>query len=765
MKRVMVTALVMLMGLAITMQAAPGVTVDTLDLGVASWGLGADDFNRDGKLDFVNRGTDGSVYLFLNNGNGTFTKSIIASGILNDGGDMSTGDFNSDGWPDIVYSNFSDTLYILLNSHDNSFNPTVFPTGRGELIGVDCGDFDNDGHQDIFVISYNSKIVLIARGNGLGNFVVVDTFVADPEHVMTGGVPSVVAGDFDKDGFLDLVSGQDDDDRPGDAWFYKGDGTGHFTYGGLSYDTNPLASSGMDQSGGGTADAFDFDRDGNLDIFYASTSSYPWSGTAAIFKGNGTPFFGSADSFIVKPYPMNASAVPTTGFSGRETFGVSAGPFSNWGVIVWFNRNALVIPSVVYDSVCDTGHVMQPVQVSLSQPIKGTMISLKIPAGVSDVMLSRAGLPTESWNLVSGAVDSAAGVMRMLLANTHGYRIPVGTTTLFNILFRMQRLCGVDQYLHWDTASSGDISRKTTFGDTLGNVFEPIFDRDRDSSTVPGYLAGDADGSGSVDIADIFALIDYLVPEINPCLKNAMNVDGKCAIDIGDVFAYIDYLVSGVPLQCTAPCAPGMAKVATPSDEVTVSASFANGVTTISTLSEKTLRGLQLFLTGNGSDEAISLMSKPFDVKTGRVGDEVRVLALDFKGRTRIEPGTNAVLKLNGEYKLTRAVVGDDQGNSIEASVGSAAKPMTLPKEFALSQNYPNPFNPTTTISFSLPTAGDYKLTIYNVAGQMVKEFTGNSEAGEVTLTWDGTGMASGVYLYRLSVGGFSATKKMILLK
>jgi len=88
-----------------------------------------------------------------------------------------------------------------------------------------------------------------------------------------------------------------------------------------------------------------------------------------------------------------------------------------------------------------------------------------------------------------------------------------------------------------------------------------------------------------------------------------------------------------------------------------------------------------------------------------------------------------------------------------------------LPTEFALHQNYPNPFNPSTTISFSLPTATEYTLTIVNINGQVVQTFEGFGEAGTVDLEWEAGNLASGVYLYRLSAGEFSATNKMVLLK
>ena len=88
-----------------------------------------------------------------------------------------------------------------------------------------------------------------------------------------------------------------------------------------------------------------------------------------------------------------------------------------------------------------------------------------------------------------------------------------------------------------------------------------------------------------------------------------------------------------------------------------------------------------------------------------------------------------------------------------------------LPSDYALLQNYPNPFNPSTNISFDMPKAGAYKVTVYNVTGQKVAEFTGDAAAGRQTITWDASVNASGVYFYKLETAGFTATKKAVLLK
>ncbi|MCX6639343.1 MAG: T9SS type A sorting domain-containing protein [bacterium] len=89
-----------------------------------------------------------------------------------------------------------------------------------------------------------------------------------------------------------------------------------------------------------------------------------------------------------------------------------------------------------------------------------------------------------------------------------------------------------------------------------------------------------------------------------------------------------------------------------------------------------------------------------------------------------------------------------------------------IPDEYSLRQNYPNPFNPTTTLSFSLPQAGKVMLTVYDVSGREVAKLVdGWREAGTHQVTFDATGLTSGIYLYRMTIGNFNAVGKMALLK
>ncbi len=94
-----------------------------------------------------------------------------------------------------------------------------------------------------------------------------------------------------------------------------------------------------------------------------------------------------------------------------------------------------------------------------------------------------------------------------------------------------------------------------------------------------------------------------------------------------------------------------------------------------------------------------------------------------------------------------------------------------VPTEFALGQNYPNPFNPTTEITFAIPKQTNVKVVVYNLAGAEIATLVNQSmSAGNYRAMWngrtdDGRTVASGVYFYHLQAEGFTATKKMTLLK
>ncbi len=89
-----------------------------------------------------------------------------------------------------------------------------------------------------------------------------------------------------------------------------------------------------------------------------------------------------------------------------------------------------------------------------------------------------------------------------------------------------------------------------------------------------------------------------------------------------------------------------------------------------------------------------------------------------------------------------------------------------MPDKITLYQNYPNPFNPSTIISYSLPVTSQVSLKVYDVLGREAAIlFNEEKSAGTYKVTFDGRGLASGIYYYQLRSGSFNESKKMIFIK
>ena len=130
-----------------------------------------------------------------------------------------------------------------------------------------------------------------------------------------------------------------------------------------------------------------------------------------------------------------------------------------------------------------------------------------------------------------------------------------------------------------------------------------------------------------------------------------------------------------------------------------------------------------------------------------------------------LAPGSDLVdagIDLGFPFSGTAPDLGAFESNSTT----SVAQEEHAPANFRLFQNYPNPFNPGTTIKFKLPQAGFVSLTLYSLIGQEVEILvSGFHVAGEYEAEWQPKDLPSGVYFYRVLVGDFSETKRLIRQK
>lgn len=153
-----------------------------------------------------------------------------------------------------------------------------------------------------------------------------------------------------------------------------------------------------------------------------------------------------------------------------------------------------------------------------------------------------------------------------------------------------------------------------------------------------------------------------------------------------------------------------------------------------------------------GGDETIIATNYDFQ----GTGDPLDHLVIN----TELDPGEGGIEDSHIDVTgFGTKVSVDDQGN------------LQVPMSIRLDQNYPNPFNPSTSIRFFLPKQSSVSLQIFNLMGQLVKDFGSKRYGlGEQVVPWDATDVQgkpvpSGVYYYRLETEQYNEIKKMILLK
>ena len=153
-----------------------------------------------------------------------------------------------------------------------------------------------------------------------------------------------------------------------------------------------------------------------------------------------------------------------------------------------------------------------------------------------------------------------------------------------------------------------------------------------------------------------------------------------------------------------------------------------------------------------------------------------------FPTRFNLRPGDHTLtlayrqegIKLDKIYLAVNTDIPTGIGESAEnlCTITSVEdNEFVLPSNFELQQNYPNPFNPVTTIKYSIPFIGtrqavSVQLKVYDMLGREIATLVDGVKApGNYQVKFDGSKLASGVYLYRMQTGKFKNTKKFVLLK
>ena len=229
--------------------------------------------------------------LYRNRGDGTFadvTRTALLGGADGPALGVSTADFNGDGWPDIYVGNDGMANQLWTNQQDGTFKDTAFLSGAAvngagnaeASMGIDAGDFDNDGDEDLFITNWLAQMntLYVNAGGGVFEDRKAASGLGPPSLAKTGF--GTAWFDFDNDSWLDLmtangsVSTIEAQARAKDPFplkmryqLYKNLGTGRFE------DVSGRAGSAFALSDVGRGAAFgDLDNDGDVDVVVGTAS-------------------------------------------------------------------------------------------------------------------------------------------------------------------------------------------------------------------------------------------------------------------------------------------------------------------------------------------------------------------------------------------------------------------------------------------------------------------------------------------------------------
>jgi hypothetical protein len=223
------------------------------------------DFNGDGKLDLLS--SDGTLQ--LGNGDGTFTTGTPVPGTP-----LAVADFNGDGKPDVLEQG-TDTLLVLLGNGDGTFQAPIGTNANATLTAIAAGDLNGDAKADVVGVFNDSLLVYLSNGDG--------TFAAGVPYSLgtTSAAPKLITlDDFNGDKRTDVAVSIAGVYVPGQEIVFLGNGDGTFQ--------TAIPSTGVSELE--SVVAGDFNADGKLDLAI-SVPSYAPSPGVSILLGNGDGTF------------------------------------------------------------------------------------------------------------------------------------------------------------------------------------------------------------------------------------------------------------------------------------------------------------------------------------------------------------------------------------------------------------------------------------------------------------------------------------------
>lgn len=412
----------------------------------------------------------------------------------------------------------------------------------------------------------------------------------------------------------------------------------------------------------------------------------------------------------------------------------------------------------------------------------GGSITVAWSKSIDDRMLT-----STAAQAVGGQVYSTAGVegynVYRKIGEDNAYQLvgqePAGATSFVDhTVFNGIRY--TYQVKPYDTDNIADGTTAKTAMAIRNNVV------DANGDVVRGLFGAD----NQVGFDDFFILADQIgVTAADEAFEPAFDLSPNNKIDLDDFFAFADNF--GRAIEGSAKALPMLAGLNSDArfyldagtelprigEEMAIAVSLEDFVELKGYGLSVSYDPTALAYVGARIDNSILGTGEFADAQTVSQKDGLVSLAAYGDAATEGDLGLNLVFRSLREIEdsyveITDAQVRDGSYGLNEVVTPVSVRIETRPEVYALRNNYPNPFNPETTIKYQLPEAGDVKLEIYNMLGQVVRTLVNQHQsAGRYTIQWNasndyGQDLSSGIYFYRVQVGGeFTNVKKMLLVK
>ncbi|RIK75033.1 hypothetical protein DCC62_14105 [candidate division KSB1 bacterium] len=729
-----------------------GAGLTGVALSAVAWG----DYDNDGDLDILLTGINSgnAIAKIYRNNSGVFTEIVAGLTGVNIGA-VAWGDYDNDGDLDILLAGDAVGSAIAKVYRNDS---GVFTDISAGLTGVyfssvAWGDYDNDGDLDILLSGTELSATTKIYQNTAGVFAEVSAGLTQTS------LGTVAWGDYDSDGDLDLLQ--------------TGSSLGVATTKVYRNDSGSFTDTGASLTGAASSSAAwgDYDNDGDLDILLTGRDDAD-NRFAKIYRNDGSVFNTVPAAPTNLSQSVSGNSVTFTWAASTDTQTPSAG--LTYNLMVGTTSNGIDINSPMADVSNGYRRVVRLGGVNLNT--SWTLYDLPVGTYFWRVQAVDAAF--------AGSPFSAEGTFEI----TPPYSPFVFLANKVTLKRTKQDTPGGDIHSNGTlTVEKGDPS---TYESNLTAVGKITINKE---NTINGNVkAPSISNSGKINgTKTIGALANEPLPSLSYGPISGPNktvAKGKSLTLAPGSYGIVTVNSSG-----TLKLSSGeyfIKELRGSSSGIVIEIDLSSGdPVTINMQSNLQLgKEAEIRLLPNGETDSKLVTFNTLQTTAADWGREAYLLGSFNAPNAVVTLVKNT--QLRGSICAKEILVSNDCLFLHHNSPGSLPGPGDLPKSsfddvdeqpatsdqqqvtsYALEQNYPNPFNPTTTISFQLPEAGEVSLSIFNTNGQLVKKLVaGEMSAGRHNLTWDATNergerVASGVYLYVIKAGEFTAQRKLVLMK